>query len=64
MLALCKNCGSFMPEGATVCEHCGKSVATASSKVCAKCGYVLLPGLTFCPSCGTGVSDPEKATAT
>lgn len=47
----CPNCGADNPDGAKVCQACGKSL----SHSCVSCSASLPDGARFCPGCGKEV---------
>ena len=58
----CKNCGSAMEQGATVCINCGVPSGQGAN-YCANCGNPLQPGAAVCMSCGFASNAAVKAPA-
>ena len=55
--AICKKCGSMIPDGFTFCGACGAKYQP--KKVCKSCGAVIPDGFSFCGVCGTNVKANE-----
>lgn len=53
--AVCSECGTEIPVGATVCPTCGCPVTAAEKRHCEECGAELDDSAQVCPQCGCPV---------
>lgn len=58
-MSYCRNCGSELPENATVCPRCGTMCGNGTA-FCPHCGKPVAPGDVFCNECGEKLPEQKN----